>query len=163
MAQALLVAGGHGGVEFEFGFALVGGAGFEAGDAEGFLYAGFAPDRVGFGGFGEHLGEELLGEFGVAEEGVEHFVEDADVLLAADHHGLEGGAQVVSAFDAHGLCGGDGEHGAAAVDRHTGAAQGPAEGGDVVGEFPASGVAQDHSFSACFLLGTSWWVACTSR
>ncbi|MDT4878383.1 hypothetical protein FQZ97_1139780 [compost metagenome] len=96
------------------------------------------------GGLGQHLREQLLRQFGVAEEGLEHFAEHADVLLAAHQHGFERGAQVVLALHAHDLRGGDRAGDARAVHRHTGAAQCAAEGSDVVRKFSGARVPQDH-------------------
>ena len=88
----------HRGVQLELAFLARWCLTRQARGCQGFLHAGLAAWRLSFTHLGQHLGEQLLGQFGVAKEGVEQLVEHLQILLAADQNRLQGGVQVFPAI-----------------------------------------------------------------
>ena len=110
VAQALHIAGGHGGVEvhllvFAGRFGLVAHLGLWR---EGLTHAGAALAGLGLAlGAGQHLRQQLVRHVGVAEKCIEQFAKNRAVLLTADQHGFQRGAQVIAVMQTHrhgGLC-----------------------------------------------------------
>ena len=104
MAQALHIAGGHGGVEVDFlvfagGFGLVAHLGLWR---QGLTHAGAALAGLGLAlGAGQHLRQQLVRHIRVAEKCIKQFAEDRAVLLTADQHGFQRGAEVIAVMQTH--------------------------------------------------------------
>jgi hypothetical protein len=97
--------------------------------------------RLGFPfGAGQQLRQQLVGQFGILKVNLKQLPKNQAVLLAADHDGFKGGAQIGFFADAHRQCSFFGQHDAAAVDLDASTPQGPAKTGDVVGQLAAARV-----------------------
>ncbi len=139
--QAGQGAGAHGGVQVH---GLRGrGRGRCPGRGQRLAYARALGRRRGAAiGARQHLGQQLVRQLRVAEEGVEQLAEHAAVLLAADQHRLQRRADVFAPRQAGQGQGLLRQRHAGGVHGHTGTAQRAAEGAQVGRQLAAPGVAQ---------------------
>ena len=146
MLQGVEVAGRHGRVEIDLLVRLVGsGAARQFRRGQRFTHAGSAFAGLGLAlGAREQLRQQLVRHLRVAKIGVEQFAKDLPVLLAADHHGLEGGAQVTLVCDADQPRSLRRQCDAFAVGGDARSAQRAAKARDVVRKFPGACVTQLH-------------------
>ena len=110
MAQALHIAGGHGGVEVHF-LVFAGRLGLVAhlgSWRQSFAHTGPALAGLGLSlGAGQHLRQQLVRHVRVAKKCVEQFAEDRAVLFSADQHRFQRGAEVAPVVQTQlhgGLC-----------------------------------------------------------
>ena len=92
----------------------------------------------------QHLRQQLVAELGVAKKSVEQLAEHRAVLLAADQHRLQRGADVAAPIYTHVLQRLLRQRDARGVQWHAGAAQRTREGHHVVGQLAAARVAQQR-------------------
>ena len=150
MLEALLVAGRHGGVKVDLLVFLLGLDLLAKGllRREGLAHPGTPLAGLGLAlGAGQHLGQQLVGQVGVAKKGFEQLAKHLPVLLAADQHRLHRSRQVRSVIQADRQCGLSRQCNARTVDPHPGAAQGATKGGQVGRQFAGARIAELHTSS----------------
>ena len=145
MVQPLAVTGGHGRIELNFTFLARAAFGL-LGGSQGLLHPGFARRWLALTHFGQHLCEQLLGQFGVPEQGRKQLIKDLHVLLAVDQHRTQSSVKVVFALKADKASGFNGQCHALAVNGHTRPAQGAAKTNDVFGQLAAARIPEFHAF-----------------